>query len=207
MRRRRTAPSVVPSAESKKKPSEPSSAGVTHADRSANATEAQEAEHFQSGGATDGNGLGVDRPATGKQTDAGTPLEITSENVRALWDQALAEMGGIFAQMAACCDRIAIPAPNSLVVHFPEKYTSFKTTCERPENLGRLEQALQRVSGCRVKLEFAVSGSAAEAAPPSVPQRSRGSASRLAEKSQHPLVQRAVELFGAEPVWVDESQS
>ncbi|MBI3466894.1 MAG: hypothetical protein HY000_28100, partial [Planctomycetes bacterium] len=144
---------------------------------------------------------------TEPQTGEGTAIEITASNARAIWDQALAEMGDMLARQAACCDSIAIPAPNWLVVRFAEKYTSFKTSCERPEHMARLEQALYRVSGCRVRLEFAVEKSSVDSAEQPVQQRGRGSAQRLAEKSQHPLVRRAVELFGAEPIWVEEAQS
>jgi DNA polymerase-3 subunit gamma/tau len=147
-------------------------------------------------------------PADELQADTTAAVEITPSNVRAIWDQALAEMGDMLARQAACCDSIAIPAPNWLVVRFAEKYTSFKTSCERPEHLARLEQSLYRVSGNRVRIEFAlVEKAPGESVEQPAPQRGRGSAQQLAEKSQHPLVRRAAELFGAEPVWVDESQS
>lgn len=202
----------VPSSESKKKAGDPKppptvSAGIQPASV-ASATTVQDGSNGESKELAPDPTSDGERLAGEPQSSSGPVIEITPANARALWDQALAELGDMLSRQAACCESIAIPAPNWLVVRFAEKYTSFKTSCERPEHAARLEQALYRVSGCRVRLEFAVAEKPpAESAEQPPPQRGRGSAQRLAEKSQHPLVQRAAELFGAEPIWVEEAQS
>jgi len=150
---------------------------------------------------------GIERLAGEPESVRGPAIEITPANAGPLWDQALADMGDMLARQAACYESVAIPAPNWLVVRFAEKYTSFKTSCERPEHTARLEQALYRVSGCRVRLEFAIVEKTPAESAEQPPQRGRGSTQRLAERSQHPMVRRATELFGAEPVWVEEAQS
>ncbi|HVX13228.1 MAG TPA: DNA polymerase III subunit gamma/tau [Pirellulales bacterium] len=130
---------------------------------------------------------------------------LTSANVLDIWRQVVPELGDMLSEMARLAADVAIPAPNRLVASFPEKYTSCKTYCERPENLSKLEQALARAAGERVRVEFSLVPDRPEAdvdAKPSRPPMS--SQQRLAEKAEHPLVRRAAELFGAFPVRVEE---
>ncbi|HET6884231.1 MAG TPA: DNA polymerase III subunit gamma/tau [Pirellulales bacterium] len=140
-------------------------------------------------------------PATVETTNSKNPaVAVTTE----VWGQVVQQLGDMLAEMARCVAHVAISAPNRLVASFPEKYTSCKAYCERPENLSKLEQALAQTIGQRLRLEFDLvpDGSAVvevrPAQPTATPQQ------RLLEKAEHPLVRRAAELFGAYPVRVEE---
>jgi DNA polymerase-3 subunit gamma/tau len=143
-----------------------------------------------------------------KEAEISPSLDATE-----IWGQTVDQLGDMLAEMARFVASIAIPAPNRLVASFPEKYTSCKAYCERPENLSKLEQALANVTGQRVRIEFGVvSGECVPGEPASVvgsrpvkglvtPQQ------RLLETSEHPLVRRAAELFGAYPVRVEDPET
>ena len=82
---------------------------------------------------------------------------------------------------------------------------SARVVCERPEQVARFEQALAEVTGQRIRVEFAAGGGRADGRrPPAAPARVVSPHQRLLEVAQHPLVQRASELFGAQPVRVDD---
>jgi DNA polymerase-3 subunit gamma/tau len=130
---------------------------------------------------------------------------LTAESAPQVWTQALALVSDMVREYASTYDRVAISAPNRLVVSFRATYTFHKSYCERPEVLARLEQALTAVAGQTVRVEFRViddgpeaKAVAAEAKPSPISSRQR-----LQEKAQHPLVRRAMELFDATPVRVE----
>ena len=104
-------------------------------------------------------------------------------------------------------DSMAIPAPNRLVIRFKPGYAVFKSTCERPEQVARFEQALAEVTGQRVRVEFAISVDRPDESQSVAPARAVPPHQRLLEAMKHPLVQRAGELFGAQPMRVDEPSS
>jgi DNA polymerase-3 subunit gamma/tau len=122
-----------------------------------------------------------------------------------VWGQVVEQLGDMLAEMARFVAHVAIPAPNRLVASFPEKYTSCKAYCERPENLSKLEQALAKATGQRLRLEFGlVPDGPAEAVDTRPARPAVTSQQRLLEKAEHPMVRRAAELFGAYPVRVEE---
>ncbi len=130
---------------------------------------------------------------------------ITSENVRQIWKQAVAQIGDMAAAAAEQFREIAILAPNHLVVRFPARYKVSKDLCARPEPAGRIEAALAQVTGGRVRVEFAVDDE------PSVPQATPAAASRPSQRERlrqvmtnSPLVQRACEVFGGTPLRVED---
>jgi DNA polymerase-3 subunit gamma/tau len=123
-----------------------------------------------------------------------------------LWTQVLNELGDMLAEMARFASQVAIPAPNRLVASFPEKYTSCKTYCERPENVLKLEQALARSTGGRMRVEFGLLADRPDASETTTARRTVTPQQRLLEKAEHPLVRRAVELFGGFPVKVEDPE-
>jgi DNA polymerase-3 subunit gamma/tau len=100
----------------------------------------------------------------------------------------------------------ATSAPNRLALCFPAAYTFSKAFCERAENLGRLERTLAEVTGGVVRLEFSVSDAApaSEAKEAESPRRQASPGERLQEKAEHPLVRKAIELFAARPVRLED---
>ena len=128
----------------------------------------------------------------------------TSENVGSIWDQALKRVGGLSAGQAAHFDHVAISAPNHLVVWFRPRYTLAKSYCERPEQAARFQKVLAEITGQAVRLDFALMD---EESIPDKAERPADVVSphqRLLQITEHPLVRQAGELFGAQPIRVDE---
>ncbi|HJT36395.1 MAG TPA: DNA polymerase III subunit gamma/tau [Pirellulales bacterium] len=132
--------------------------------------------------------------------------ELDEASLTAVWPQVLAELGDLLAEMARSSEGVAISAPNRLVVRFRERYTSCKAFCERPENHAKLERAVSQAMGAAMRVEFVLVRDAPENAV-EPPKRLVTPQQRLAEKSEHPLVRRAAELFGAYPVRVEEAEA
>ena len=133
--------------------------------------------------------------------EAGRLTELSAENAVEIWNRALSRLSGMIVDQARHFDSVAVPAPNRLVIRFKPVYAVFKSACERPEQVARFEQALAEVTGQPIRVEFALAEEApAKAEPPAkvVPAHQR-----LLEAAKHPLVRRAGELFGAQPIQVD----
>lgn len=98
---------------------------------------------------------------------------------------------------------LAISGPKQLVASFPAKYTSSKSLCEKPDRIEKLAQALSEVAGENWTVRFEISSAAGETAAgeanSAVPRRDL-----VAEMSRHPLVKKAVDLFGSRVVRVEE---
>ena len=126
-------------------------------------------------------------------------MEVTPENVGAIWREALSGLSGLLPEQAAACDSVSLSGADRLAVAFGEKYNSCKAFCERGEQLRTLEQALRDVVGRDMRIEFVLikdKQPEVKAARPTAPRR------RL---NDHPLVQRASELFDARVVRVEEA--
>ncbi len=140
--------------------------------------------------------------ATLEGEPSGSVGPLTGENAGEIWAQAIASLSGFAAEYAKQFDRIAISAPNRLVVSFRTRYTLAKTYCA--QNSGRFEEALRQITGQPIRVEFSLLEEGPVAVQTPEPVRVANPHQRLAEISQHPMIQRAVELFGAQPVRVDE---
>jgi DNA polymerase-3 subunit gamma/tau len=131
-------------------------------------------------------------------------IALTPENATDIWNQVLSQLSGLGARHAKDYADVATPAPNRLVIRFKPAYTLAKSICERPDQAAKFEEALAELTGQTVRVEFALlesdTGHERREPPPPVasPQQ------RLAEISQHPMIRRAGELFGANPVRVDD---
>jgi len=132
------------------------------------------------------------------------PAEVTSGNVKRIWESALASLEGLIHQNADFCDGASAPGGNRLVATFRAKYTACRAYCER--QAAAIEQALSTAAGGRVKLEFATIADepqqAAAQARRAVPQRQR-----VAELKEHAMVRRATELFDAQIVRVEDPEA
>jgi len=164
----------------------------------------------KSPGVADANIPGAGSPTGPRASSEASPpvLPLTSENAAEVWARALNAMSGMMVEQAKQFDRVAVAAPDRLVVTFKPRYALAKSACERPEHLGRFEEALARVTGERVRVEFALDQptekvGASEADPP----RHSSPHQRLLEVVDHPMVRRAAELFGAQPTRVDDPRN
>ncbi len=138
-----------------------------------------------------------------EEANGGEIIPLTSQNATELWTRAVASLSGMAADYAREFTRIAVPAPARLVVTFRSGYAMSKSICERAEQLSRFEQALERIAGQRVHVEFAVEDGGEEAT--AAVARPVSQQQRIKEVMQNPVIRRAAELFGAQPVKVEES--
>lgn len=134
-------------------------------------------------------------------------LELTTENAAEVWTRALATISGMVVEQAKQFDHVAVSAPDHLVISFKPVYALAKSFCERADQVARLERALAEVTGRAVRVSFSVEedpggGEPAGSARPGAPRTAR-THQRLLEVAKHPLIRRAGELFGAQPVRVD----
>ncbi len=169
------------------------------ADASVGAAPSHDAAETTSDSPPDSSSTSPDAPAA-----AAEPIELTSDNAASLWQNALDGLSDLVADQAALADGVTLAGPRRLLVRFPRKYNSCKLFCERPEQAATLVRRLAEVVGGVVQLEFAVDEANSE--PTSVPPPMSARA-RTAERAQDPFVRRAMELFGASSIRVDEPSS
>jgi len=144
-------------------------------------------------------------PPTSVTEDIGanTPtVEITPEKAPEIWGQALSRLSGMVVDQAKHFDSLEIPTKNHLVIRFKPGYAVFKNACERPEQVARFEKALAEVTGQKIRVEFAIAAEGPSELEP--PVKAVSSHQRMLEVMKNPLVHRAGELFGAQPVRVDD---
>jgi hypothetical protein len=130
-------------------------------------------------------------------------VPLTPHNATEVWTAALATLSGMAADYGREFVRIAAPAPTRLVVTFRPGYAMAKSVCERPEQLAQFEQALATFTGQKIQIEFAVEDLQQET--PAAAARPATAQQRMMEIMQNPLVRRAAELLGAQPVKIDDS--
>jgi DNA polymerase-3 subunit gamma/tau len=130
---------------------------------------------------------------------------LTQQEAAKFWRQALTELGDMTSDFASKSDSLAISGPNRLVIRFRKAYTSAVEYCERPQSRAKLEDALARVTGRSIRLEFISipdEPTTAVAQKPAATVQNRRRRMRDAERN--PLIGRAVELFDAEIIDVFE---
>lgn len=149
-------------------------------------------------------------PTTGNKPlpTANAPVNLPQwDDAEALgiWKKSQAHLSGILLDWASLGEQVECSAPGKLVVTFPSGYNQAKMYCEMPGQLAELERALATVAGATVRVSFRVSEEARPRAQKRPAVRSASDQRQLiAAKTEHPFVQRAVELFAAEIVRVDQ---
>ncbi len=131
-------------------------------------------------------------------------VPMAPENATETWNRIAASIPGLAGEHAKHFARVAIRAPNRLVVSFRQEYTFSRSICEDAANRAKFEQALAAATGQRVQLEFEIlddEGTTRGSAPTTT---TKSPLQRRAEVAEHPMVRRAVELFGAFPERIDE---
>ena len=145
---------------------------------------------------------GVEAPAGSRQ------LPLTPQALPSIWEEVLRQMPPLFSAELKKGGLPAISGPNTLALRFPSRYNSARQYCQDPGRISRIEGLLSKITGQILQLridsaslETAGTGgdgsSEAELLPPRI-QRSR------AEIPADPLIQRAVEQFGAQVIHRDE---
>jgi hypothetical protein len=133
-----------------------------------------------------------------------TPLAVTPESAEQIWQQTLASLGDVTADLAKCYDCVAISAPNRLAVRFKASYTLQKESCERPDRKSRLEATLSEITGQTMRIDLELLPDDKETATPVPVIKSRQQ--QIQDAQQQPFVRQAQELFEAEILRVDSSE-
>jgi DNA polymerase-3 subunit gamma/tau len=129
---------------------------------------------------------------------------LSPADAKRVWQTALSSLTGMLAAYASKADKFDVRGDGFLVATFPKNYNNAKVFCEKPEALDRLQAAATEAAGRPVRIGLVLSDIASETAAatpatPRAPQRER-----VRDKSKHPLVAKAIELFDARPVKVEE---
>ena len=148
------------------------------------------------------------------QSSSGTAslLPLSQDMLESAWEEALNSVGGLLADNARTATLMlaegtqATGGSNKVVATFPSQYNFGKQFCERPENFRRLEQAVGEAVGRPVRLSMLTSPSPLPSEAP-VEKKAAPARQRMTEKSDHPWVKRAGELFDARVVWMEEPPS
>jgi DNA polymerase-3 subunit gamma/tau len=135
-------------------------------------------------------------------TPGGPVVPLSQDRAAEIWSLALERLSGMVVEQAKRFHRVEVMPPGRLVVSFKPAYALAKSTCQRPEQVKRFEQAVAEVTGQRVAVEFIVLEEAAAAVAPA--KRVVPPYQRLVEAAKNPLVRRAGELFGAQPLRVED---
>ena len=144
-------------------------------------------------------------PVSPVEEPAAAGLSLTAESVGEIWRLVLSRLSDMTAEYAAAFDRVAISAPNHLVVTFRAKYNACRAFCERPEQVVKLERALAEVVGRTIRVGFATLDDEPAAPGTTGSTQRMDPQQKLREAAQHPLVRRAVELFDARPVRLESA--
>jgi len=130
---------------------------------------------------------------------------LTAENATAIWNEAVSHITGMAAEQARQFDTVQLAGPNRLAITFKARYALAKSVCERPDQIAKLAAALTAVTGAKVALEFRLDETPGGADDrPAAPVRTESPHQKLMEVAKNPMVHRAGELFGAQPMRVDE---
>jgi DNA polymerase-3 subunit gamma/tau len=130
-------------------------------------------------------------------------IPLTAETVQQVWQHALSQVGPMLATDLGRAGDVAISGPNTLVIRFHPRYNFLREQCQDPERVARVEEVLARITGQDCKLRVEVGGGDAADVPagnggPVSPAPRRRSAAL-----DSPLIQRAVEVLGAQEVRSD----
>ncbi len=132
--------------------------------------------------------------------------ELSAQTAEQVWREALAQVTDSVSVAAGFAESVRLVGPNRLAVVFSAQYDSYAALCRKPDKLAKLEKAIAVVSGRIVRIDVEISGdtavakSAAPKVEPNVVKRNR-----LKDAAEQPFVRRAMELFEAEPINVDDS--
>jgi DNA polymerase-3 subunit gamma/tau len=145
----------------------------------------------------------------GQPPPAGTGPVPSAQALPQIWQEVLTQVGPLLANDLEKAGLPAISGPNTLVLRFPSRYNLPQEHCQNPTALTRIEEALKKAAGrvWHLRIEStagATSGASREAAteesanPHSVSRRQRQ------EALQQPLVQRVMEVLGAQVLDMEE---
>ena len=133
-------------------------------------------------------------------------VHLSVGQAQAIWNGVLNDFHDLLADSARACESVSFQAPNRFLIAFAKRKKFHKDVCERPEQAARLQQALSTAAGAPLKLEFTLVDD-----PPGTekPTGQRGPSQqekheKMREKAQLPFVRKALEIFDARPLRLEE---
>jgi DNA polymerase III subunit gamma/tau len=135
-------------------------------------------------------------------------LPLNAANLETIWTKVMSDVGFAIAGTLKKLASYAISGPESLVLRVSQRYNVAGGTFLDPPRLARLEEVLRLTTGgpCSVQIEYVKdediapqAGRGGSAAPASVQSREQ-----RAGLMQMPLVQKAMEVLGAQLIRADE---
>ena len=138
------------------------------------------------------NEMPVESPPVQKKT-----VDLNDNEAKQLWDAMTTQLTGMVATQAMLLHSIRFVAPDVFVVTFPSTQPLAKSYCEN--DAAKIQTILKELSGTAIKLRFeTVTVAEPVKVAPKLPQNSAAQKAKLAaEAADHPMVKKAVELFGA----------
>jgi DNA polymerase-3 subunit gamma/tau len=128
------------------------------------------------------------------------PTPLTPATAPQIWSQLISQLTGPLATNLQKIDRIAISAPNTLVISFAAGYNLLRDRCQ--EKVGQLEHLLQKITGqpCLVRIETTETIHDRPSTDSPQGSLSAGVIARGVEErlSEIPLIKKAREILGAQ---------
>jgi DNA polymerase-3 subunit gamma/tau len=145
-----------------------------------------------------------DPPTVPKIKSAVDLVDVSSENITAVWKQLCADFDDLLANILQSAVEVSLLEPGHISVMFPQDFSFQKETCERSEHRQNIVDGLNAITGTRFKISFGLSRQQAVVeSPAAVVKTSR---ELNIEVEGNPFVQRAVEVFQAEISHIDHPQ-
>jgi hypothetical protein len=131
------------------------------------------------------------------ESPAVEPIALDDQSVEPVWKRTLERLTGLVADSAAAASKLSVDATGRLVASFPTSRKFSRDSCLRPANLARIESALADVCGRPVGLVLTTHDDPADASPAPPPKPTLRELQTTV--AAQPFVQRAIELFDADP--------
>jgi hypothetical protein len=137
----------------------------------------------------------VAHETTNAQAPPAEAIALDEQSVEPVWNRTLERLSGSVARSAAAANKLSLDAQGRLVASFGNEF-EFKR-CNRPADREQIEAKLAEVCGRPVGLVLTTHNEPAELGP-AAPARPTLRELQAAAAAQ-PFVQRAMELFDADP--------
>ncbi|RPI89061.1 MAG: DNA polymerase III subunit gamma/tau [Planctomycetaceae bacterium] len=163
-----------------------------------------------SGGAAQEKKSDLSSAGGGQEPDAGPRPTIALEpgNESEIMAQVMMLLPDMMRSHVRGASRTAISGPNQLVLTLPKRYHLSKTYFERsPEQLARLQGAVEQVVGCPVRVHIELDATPEETTETASKSVDREAVRRTPAAEPDVFVQRALAAFGATIVRVDRVET
>jgi DNA polymerase-3 subunit gamma/tau len=139
---------------------------------------------------------------------------LNADNAGELWSQALTQMRGFVVDHARKFQEVSAVSGDRICVAFGPEYALQKAACQRPDAQAKFEQVLRELAGRTIRIDFKLSdksnGTVGKGPhmTTTAAQNSKqvSKQKQMQDASEHPMLRRAGELFGASLVSVEEGK-